>query len=283
MTRLPSCCFGTGREPFCGGRRGCLTRAVEIIIILENNIKSQRRAVCVIRIALVEDDPVYREQLQNYLTQFGQQSGEKLAVTVFDDGDEIALNYKAEYDIILMDIEMKFMDGMTAAEMIRQKDDQVVIIFITNSPQYAIKGYAVDALDYVLKPVSYYAFSQRIQRAVTRMNRRRQQRCITVTTREGTHKLAFDRINYVEVQTHELIFHTRDGLLTATGSMKELEKSLDSPAFFRCNKSCLVNLEQVDGIQGDDAILAGEPVPISRARKKAFLDALNNYISEVGK
>lgn len=236
-----------------------------------------------IRIALVEDDPTYREQMRGYLERYGKESGEKLSLTEFTDGDEIALNYKADFDIILMDIEMKFMDGMTAAEMIRQKDDQVVLIFITNSPQYAIKGYAVDALDYVLKPVSYYALSQRIDRAVTRMNRRKQQRYLTVATREGTHKLAHDRIDYIEVQAHELIYHTRDGLLTATGSMKELEKNLDSPAFFRCNKGCLVNLEQVDGIRGDDAIVAGAPVPISRSRKKAFLDALNNYINEVGK
>ena len=236
-----------------------------------------------IRIALVEDDPICRDQLRGYLERYGSESGEKLTVASFADGDEIALNYKADYDIILMDIEMKFMDGMTAAEMIREKDDTVVIIFITNSPQYAIKGYAVDALDYVLKPVTYYAFSQRITRAVARMNRRRQQRYLTVATREGTHKLAYDRIDYIEVQAHELIYHTRDGLLTAPGAMKELEKTLDSPAFFRCNKGCLVNLERVDGIRGDDAIVAGEPVPVSRARKKAFLDALNNYISEVGK
>ena len=236
-----------------------------------------------LHIAIVEDDPSYVRQLQDYLGRYSRESGEPIEVAVYTDGDEIVEGYRAQFDLILLDVEMPFLDGMTAAEEIRRRDSEVVIIFITNMAQYAIKGYAVDALDYVLKPVGYYAFSQRIQRAVTRMNRRRQQRWITVTTREGTHKLAFDRINYVEVQTHELIFHTRDGLLTATGSMKELEKSLDSPAFFRCNKSCLVNLEQVDGIQGDDAILAGEPVPISRARKKAFLDALNNYISEVGK
>lgn len=82
------------------------------------------------------------------------------------------MGYKAVYDIILMDIEMKFMDGMMAAEEIRKVDTEVIIIFITNSPQYAIKGYAVDALDYVLKPVSYYAFSQRLGRAVERVARR---------------------------------------------------------------------------------------------------------------
>ena len=93
-----------------------------------------------IRIALVEDDPACREQLRGYLDRYGKESGEKLSVTTFADGDEIALHYTADYDIILMDIEMKFMDGMTAAELIREKDDSVVIIFITNSPQYAIKG-----------------------------------------------------------------------------------------------------------------------------------------------
>ena len=119
-----------------------------------------------IRLALVEDDELYRSQLREYIDKYSAVSGEKFTVAEFSDGDEIALGYKAVYDIILMDIEMKFMDGMMAAEEIRKVDTEVIIIFITNSPQYAIKGYAVDALDYVLKPVSYYAFSQRLGRAV---------------------------------------------------------------------------------------------------------------------
>lgn len=125
-----------------------------------------------IRLALVEDDELYRSQLREYIDKYSAVSGEKFTVTEFSDGDEIALGYKAVYDIILMDIEMKFMDGMMAAEEIRKVDTEVIIIFITNSPQYAIKGYAVDALDYVLKPVSYYAFSQRLGRAVERVARR---------------------------------------------------------------------------------------------------------------
>lgn len=143
----------------------------------------------VIRIALVEDDLQYRTQLKEYIAQYAAASGQEIHVTEFSDGDEIALHYKAEYDIILMDIEMTFMDGMTAAEEIRQKDQDVVIIFITNSPQYAIKGYAVDALDYVLKPVSYFAFSQRLERAIKRM-KRREEKYFTLTTRDGTHRIA---------------------------------------------------------------------------------------------
>ena len=235
-----------------------------------------------IRIALVEDDPACREQLRGYLDRYGKESGEKLSITTFADGDEIALHYTADYDIILMDIEMKFMDGMTAAELIREKDDSVVIIFITNSPQYAIKGYAVDAMDYVLKPVSYYAFSQRIKRAAARLERRRQRRYLTVFARDGTHRVPCSDVLYIEVQGHELFYHLKDGVLPAAGTMKEAEEAVDPLTFFRCHKGCLVNLEQVDGIRGDDVIVAGEAVPLSRARKKALLDAFNNYISEVG-
>ena len=84
--------------------------------------------------------------------------------------------YQSQYDIILMGIEMKFVNGMTAAEKIRKMDSEVVIIFITNMAQYAIRGYAVDDLDYVLKPVSYFAFSQKLVRVLNRMKKERAKR-----------------------------------------------------------------------------------------------------------
>ncbi|MCD7754034.1 MAG: LytTR family DNA-binding domain-containing protein [Clostridiales bacterium] len=235
-----------------------------------------------IRIAVVEDDPIYTAQLKDYLERYEKSAGEKLLVTCFSDGDEIAVGYKAEYDIILLDIEMGFMDGMTAAEEIRKLDTEVVIIFITNMPQYAIKGYAVDALDYVLKPISYYAFSQRIDRAVARMQRR-SRRYLYVGGKNGVQKLELSRICYVEVDGHKLTYHTLDGDVTSTGAMKDVEDSVDKKMFFRCNKGYLVNLERVDAIRGDNAVVNGVEVQISRSKKKAFLDALNDYINEVGK
>ena len=111
-----------------------------------------------IRIAIVEDEVEYQNQLMDYLSRFAEESGEVIDALTFSDGDEIVSSYSAQFDIILMDVQMSFMDGMAAAEAIREIDKEVVIIFITNMAQFAIKGYAVDALDYVLKPVSYFAF-----------------------------------------------------------------------------------------------------------------------------
>lgn len=87
-----------------------------------------------IRIAIVEDEEEYIQQLTDYLQEYQKNSKEEIAVTVYRDGDEITSKYKSQFDIILMDIQMKFINGMTAAQEIRSVDSSVVIIFITNMP-----------------------------------------------------------------------------------------------------------------------------------------------------
>ena len=171
-----------------------------------------------ISVAIVEDEAAYAEQLREFLVRYSQESGHEFEISIFSDGDEIVEGYKAQYDLILLDVEMKFMDGMTAAEEIRRVDPEVVIIFITNMAQYAIRGYAVDAMDYVLKPVSYFAFSQRLSRAIQRM-KKRARRYMTISIKGGAQKLDIDKIYYVESQGHNLIFHTEQGDHVTSGTM----------------------------------------------------------------
>lgn len=235
-----------------------------------------------VRIALVEDDESCRQELTGYLERYARESGEKFRITAFSDGAEIAEGYTADYDVILMDIVMTYMDGMKSAEAIRAVDSEVVIIFITSTPQYAMKGYTVDALDYILKPVSYFAFSQRIQRALERM-RRRTKRYLPVPFKGGMKKLDISQLTYIEVRDHDLIYHTREEALEAKGSLSELEEALGRDHFFRCNKCYLVNLDHVDSVTDNSVTVGGELVQVSRARKKALLDALNDYINEAGK
>lgn len=235
-----------------------------------------------IRIAVVEDDKNYAEKLRKYLDRYQKESGKKLKIEYFEDGEDIAVDYKGSFDIILMDIEMQFMNGMTAAERIREMDDEVVIIFITNTPQYAMKGYMVDALDYVLKPLAYFAFSQRIDRALTRLERRKK-KFISISIKGGMKKLEVSGIHYVEVRDHDLIFHTEGGDFESKGAMKDVEASLETEHFFRCNKCYLVNLEHVEGIRGSDLIVGNDIIQVSRSRKKEFMNRLNDYMNEVSK
>lgn len=235
-----------------------------------------------LRIAVVEDDKTYAAQLKEYLKRYEEQTKKRLSVTVFPDGEDIVTGYSADFDIILMDVEMTFMNGMTAAEKIREKDSEVIIIFITNMPQYAIQGYKVDALDYVLKPISYFAFSQKIDRAVNRL-KKKEKRWLTIPQKGGRMRINISRLCYVEVRDHDMIYHCTDGEYVSKGTMKDAEEALEGEPFFRCNRCYLVNLEYVENFQGSDVTVDRDVIQVSRSRKKAFLDALNDYMNEVGK
>lgn len=157
-----------------------------------------------IRVAIVEDEELYVKQLAGYLNDYQNETGEEIEVTVYRDGDGITAEYTAQFDIILMDIQMRFMDGMSAAEEIRRMDSEVIIIFITNMTQYAIKGYEVGALDYILKPVSYFSFCQKLNHAMIRL-KKRENTYLTIPVKDGMQRLDVRDIYYIESSGHQFL------------------------------------------------------------------------------
>jgi DNA-binding LytR/AlgR family response regulator len=231
-----------------------------------------------INLAIVEDEDSYADQLTEFVNRYQQESGNHFKITRFRDGDEITNGYKSQFDIILMDIEMKLVDGMTAAEEIRKLDQNVVIMFITNMTSYAIRGYQVDALDYVLKPVSYFAFSQKLDRALGTV-KKEDSNIISIEMSSGVKKLDIDNIFYIESQGHNLNFYTGAGEFTIRAKLSDFEQQLAPYHFFRSNKGYLVNLKYVDGVEKGACIIAGKQLLISRARKNDFMAALTDYMA----
>ena len=231
-----------------------------------------------INLAIVEDEDSYAQQLTEFVTRFQKESGNTFRITRFKDGDEITNGYRGQFDVILMDIEMKLMDGMTAAEEIRKLDQEVVIMFITNMTNYAIRGYQVDALDYVLKPVSYFAFSQKLDRAISRI-KKSSSNIISIDIGTGVKKLDIDNIFYVESEGHNLNFYTSAGEFTIRARLSDFEQQLTPYNFFRSNKGYLVNLKYVDGVENGACMIAGKQLQISRARKNDFMSALTDYMA----
>lgn len=233
-----------------------------------------------IRVAIVEDDKNCAHSFEEFLKKYGEEKGKSFQITCFPDGEDITEGYVPVYDIILMDIEMQFMDGMTAAEIIRKADKEVVIIFITNMVQYAIKGYAVNALDYVVKPVSYPSFSHCIDRAMEKMEKK-EKHYLMVRNKGDLKKIAIDDIYYLESKGHDLLVHTVDDTLLMSGTMKEMESKLEAFHFCRCNKGYLVNLEHVDAITEGMVVVGDDHLSISRPRKKIFQEKMAEYMREV--
>lgn len=234
-----------------------------------------------IRVAIVEDDRRFSTQLRDFLQTYSRDNGVEFQITTFTDGDEITENYRAEYDIILMDIQMQFMDGMTAAEKIRKSDDEVTILFITSAPQYAIRGYRVGAMDYILKPIEYKAFSESLTRALRNL-KKQSGKFIMINVRGGRRKLEAGQIRFVEVFDHDLVIHTLTEDIETKGSMNAVETELKEESFYKCSKGCLVNLQYVDAMVGSEVVIGDDRIQVSRARKKGMIDALNEYMESVG-
>ena len=210
-----------------------------------------------LRIAIVEDEENYISVLKGYLQRYKEESGEQIEVTVYHDGD----------------------DGMTAAEEIRKIDSSVFIIFITNAPQYAIRGYEVGALDYILKPVAYFTFVQKLGRAVAKL-KKRCEKWVTIPVRGGVVRTALSDIYYIESEGHSLTYHMKEGTEVSSATLKSVESAMENMDFVRINKCYLVNLEHVDGVKDKYAVVHGEKLLISRSRMKPLMQELTRYWGE---
>lgn len=230
-----------------------------------------------LKIAVVDDEQVYIDQIQEYIMQYGQEKNREIQVEAFCDGSGLLHNYSPGFDIILLDIEMGEMNGMEVAREIRKMDQEVVLVFITNMAQYAINGYDVGALDYVLKPINYYTFSVRLDRAVSRVKTHLQEEILLNMT-DGIKRIRVDQIHYVEVQNRMLHYHTEHGVFIVRGTLQGAETKLRENHFVRCNHWYLVNLQYVSEIRRNIVIVAGEELEISRRNKTAFMSELTDYM-----
>lgn len=232
-----------------------------------------------IRIAIVEDESSHVQILEEYLKRFEQENQITFRISVFPDGLDIVTDYRAEYDIILLDIQMKHLDGMKTAEKIREMDEDVAFIFITSTVQYAVQGYLVDALGYVVKPVSYIAFSQILKKAVRQASGKHEKSYLKIEVEGGYLRIGLSQIFYIESQRHNIVVHSKKGDFLTAGPMKRMESELSDSGFAKCHNAYLVNLSNVTGILQNNVLVEEDvSLPLSRTRKKAFMDALTDYM-----
>ncbi|MCD8341084.1 MAG: LytTR family DNA-binding domain-containing protein [Clostridiales bacterium] len=230
-----------------------------------------------LRIAIAEDEAEYRMQLTEFLRQYGENYSVEMEISCFSNGADLVQDYQPEYDIILLDIAMPDLDGMEAARRIRQVDEQVVLVFITQMAQYAINGYEVGALDFLLKPVNYDVFAMKLTKAIRRAESREGKR-IVLTLQSGVQVLQTRDIYYVEIQNHVLHYHTNQGEFSLRGTMQKAQQELEPYHFSRCSNWCLVNLAYVSQVDKSVAVVAGTPLDISRRNRTTFMAALTRYM-----
>ena len=233
-----------------------------------------------IRAAIIEDERESQDQLQAYMERYGAENGVSFSLARYEDGLDFTEDFRSQYDIIFCDIMMKHMDGMKTAEYIRQRDSRVIIVFITNLAEYAIRGYEVDAIGYLLKPINYNLFSRYLGKALGIIDRR-ELKYLVLKEKKGMRELPLADICYFLYEKHYIYVHMVDRTERIYLSMRELEVSLTDSGFVRCNSGCIVNLKYVQAQRGSDIVVNGDTLVISRSRRKEFSRQLAEYLGGI--
>lgn len=229
------------------------------------------------KVAVLDDTREDAQRLLDYINQFQEQQKCLIQTDVYYASMDFLEEYHSQYDVIFLDIEMPGDDGLEVAHEIRKKDTAVGIIFVTNIAQYAIHGYEVNAIDFIVKPVGYYLFAEKLEKAM-RFARRRDKHDLVVNDEEGIYRIPIDEVYYIKKERNDLIYFTSQGELRERGTIRMMKEKLAGLAFEECNSGCLVNLSQVRYIGKETIMVRDFSVPLSRRMKKQFTQSYIDYL-----
>lgn len=227
---------------------------------------------------IVEDERDAAEALLALVRRYEESRGVTFDVEVVGAAFEL-LDASRAFDICLLDIQLPGINGMEAAELLRTQHRVTSIIFVTDLAQYAVRGYEVDALGFIVKPATFTGLAMNLDRALREVGRGAN-RTLTVPTEDGFRSLPLPEVTHIEVRNHDLVYHTVDGEeLRARGSLAQVERDLADAPMVRVSRYCLANMGLITGITGDEVSVAGgASLHITRGHKRDIELALARYL-----
>ena len=233
------------------------------------------------KIAIVDDDVSMLGTLKGYVDKYGSEHGKTFDVKTYSCLSVFMSECENGFDIIFMDVKLPDGNGIDAIKKMRETNKDSIVIFVTDMAQFAVRGYEVRAMDYVVKPVSYYNFASKLEAAVSAYEMSRTA-YIWIINKDGRTRLNAALIKYVEVFSHTLIYHTESGEYKEYGSIGLAQKKLEGLPFSPCSRFYLVNLAYVTNVSDSTATVGGCRLDISKRMRGQFLKDLNNDIARGG-
>lgn len=234
-----------------------------------------------LRIALCEDAPYFAAKLTALLQDYLARHSLQAQLRHYPDGETL-LREARTADLFLLDIRLPGADGMTIAAQLRAAGTTAPLLFLTAYPQYVFRAFDLDAVHYLLKPITPEALFSALDKALDRIPEA-QRPALWVRQQGRQVRLPYRDILYCEALDHRVTLHTLTGAYPFGDSLETLEARLPD-SFFRCHKSFLINLEQITALSpGGATVLGGTSVPVSRRRQRSLRQRLLAAFPEGGR
>ncbi len=231
------------------------------------------------RIAVCEDEKAQREYLTDLMERWRGTSGEKVAVDTYISAEQFLFETeeKDSYDLLLLDIQMGQMNGVELARKVREQDAKVSIVFLTGIKDYAIEGYEVGAVRYLLKPVKEAEFFALLDRICEEAKEQKEDYFLFQTA-GATNRVPFSGILYAEAEGHYVCLKTSEKEWKWKENISARSEELEAKGFFLLRRGLYVNLAKVEQIGKTECVLEnGEVLPVSKARYQAINEAFIAY------
>lgn len=231
-------------------------------------------------IAICEDEEVHRKILRTYLNR--TLSSQQYRLIEFSSGEELLINYPHSIDILLLDVQMKGINGLETARKVRKFDTNVNIIFTTAIIDFIQQGYEVKAFRYLLKPIKYEEFAKNILECIEEVNENNKNYlafkdsdlCEII-------RITINSILYIETDSRFVLIHTDNKIYRSTNSLNKLEQDLIGSKFYRCHRSYLINLMKVKKIKSSTVVIKDEEILVSRYKMKNLKLKVTRELGEV--
>ncbi|MBR6762816.1 MAG: response regulator transcription factor [Clostridia bacterium] len=215
------------------------------------------------KIAVCDDNPADRNYILDMINRWAKVGEREIVPDSFPSAESFLFHYagKSDYDILLLDIEMGDMDGVTLAKKIREQNDTLQIIFVTGYSDYIAEGYEVAALHYLMKPVKEEKLFSVLDRAVEKLARN--EKILHFEEGGDMIRVPIHKLRYAEVFGNYVTIHA-EGEITVKMTLGDLEKQLDE-RFYRVGRSAIVNLTQVSRVTKTEIkLMDGAAIPLPR-------------------
>lgn len=230
-----------------------------------------------IRIAVVENELNVAQNDIVLLERYAKENSLSLETSIFQNGYEF-LDTEEEFDAVLMDIDMPGLNGMEVAEKLREKNKTIDIIFTTNLPQFAVDGYKVQALDFVIKPVTFPNLSFAMEKVVEK-KRNIVNGSFFLRIGGFARRIHNEEVLYIEMVNHYIVLHETDmEPVRIRGSLKMIVDLLNPEIFVKINSGIIINISKVSSFENGLILMEdGSNLPLSRSHKKEFAVRLAEF------